>query len=154
MICFVLYYVKWTCTVYSLLQILSCAVLRIAIREWRFQFCSMRTSNQWRRTWSDKCLCVGFMLVLKGHAWQSLHLHIPFFRCVILTNVCVYVPSNTTTILYGVYLLALSNMFRPLLGHHQAFWRYVFFVHCFYIILHLHLYYLLHYYKRSLILVL
>jgi hypothetical protein len=67
---------------------------------------------------------------------------------------CVYVPSNTTVILDGVYLLALSYMFRPLLGHHQAFWRYVILVHCFYIILHLHVYYQLHCYKRSLVLVL
>jgi hypothetical protein len=34
---------------------------------------------------------------------------------------CVYVPSNTTVILCGVCSLALSNTFRPLLGHHQAF---------------------------------
>jgi hypothetical protein len=40
------------------------------------------------------------------------------FRCVVLTNMCVYVPSNTTVIL-GV-LSTLGYMFRPLLGHHQA----------------------------------
>jgi hypothetical protein len=67
---------------------------------------------------------------------------------------CVYVPSNTTVILDGVYLLALSYMFRPLLGHHQAFWRYVILAHCFYIILHLHLCYQPHCYKRPLVLVL
>jgi hypothetical protein len=61
------------------------------------------------------------------------------FRCVVLTNMCVYVPSNTTVILDGVYLLALGYMFRPLLGHHQTFYMYVILVHCFYIILHLHL---------------
>jgi hypothetical protein len=41
------------------------------------------------------------------------------FRCVVLTNMCVYVPSNTTVILDGV-LFALSYMFRLLLGHLQA----------------------------------
>jgi hypothetical protein len=58
-------------------------------------------------------------LVSKVKKVRVLHLHIPFFRCVVLTNMCVHVPSNTTVILDGV-LSTLGYMFRPLLGHHQA----------------------------------
>jgi hypothetical protein len=38
-----------------------------------------------------------------------LHLHIPFFRCVVLTNMCVYVPSNITNTNKGQNMLLRAN---------------------------------------------
>jgi hypothetical protein len=58
-------------------------------------------------------------LLLITYQGLFLHLHIPFFRCLVLTNMCVYVRSNTTVILDGV-LFAIGYMFRPLLCHHQV----------------------------------
>jgi hypothetical protein len=48
------------------------------------------------------------------------------FRCVILTNVLYTYRQNTTVVLDVVYLfIGLRYMFRPLLGHNQALWRYI-----------------------------
>jgi hypothetical protein len=48
------------------------------------------------------------------------------FRCVILTNVLYTYRQNTTVVRDVVYLfIGLRYMFRPMLGHHQALWRYI-----------------------------
>jgi hypothetical protein len=47
------------------------------------------------------------------------------FRCVILTNVLYSYRQNTTVVLDVVYLLVLRYMFRPMLGHYQALWKYI-----------------------------
>jgi hypothetical protein len=43
-----------------------------------------------------------------------------------VSNVLYTYRQNTTVVLDVVYLfISLRHMFRPLLGHHQALWRYI-----------------------------
>jgi hypothetical protein len=46
-------------------------------------------------------------------------------KVLVVTNVLYTYRQNTTVVLDVVYLLVLRYMFRPMLGHHQALWRYI-----------------------------
>jgi hypothetical protein len=94
--------------------------------------------NNWCICWFSRIFLLG-ILIFKGLTERHLHksfrvkgIMIIFtfaytiFRCVILTNVLYTYRQNTTVVLDVVYLfISLRYTFRPLLGHHQALWRYI-----------------------------
>jgi hypothetical protein len=96
--------------------------------DWKAFLSEVMSVRPCASAWNDP-ITTGLVL-FKFHFWGifTSFFNIPIFldtskKRDTLSNVLYTYRQNI--VLGVVYLLVLRYMFRPVLGHHQAFWRYI-----------------------------